>query len=538
MPPSTTKLPSSLSSADTPLPQEVDYIIVGAGAAGCVLAARLTEDPGCSVLLLEVGGPNDEKAMRVPATAPRLAADGSGYAYGDLTTPQAALGGRRVAMTTGRGLGGGSSMNAMVWHQGHPMDYDSWRDSGATGWGWSDVLPFIRRSEHHELGPGPFHGAGGPMVITLPRDIHPLTTAFIAASEEQGVKVNDDLNGAEREGVGLAQANIRDGARHSVVDGYLEPALGRENLTVHTGVRVERLLFDGARAVGVYCAGTEVQARSSVILSAGALRTPQLLMVSGIGPQAHLHEYGIDVVRDLPGVGANLQDQPMVMLTWPLNDAGIKFGLQDQDAELTYRLLRRGPRAASLPQVTAVLRTDAGLVAPDLHLDLIFLDPAVGVVPMPTPVLSCLVALLTPQSRGYVRLGSSDATDAPVVDPRYLTAGDDWTRLRAGVQRALELFNSPALHTVTGAPPLPDGAGEAALNAFIEENTASYWHPVGTARMGTDADSVVDPNLAVHGVDGLHVVDASVMPTITRANTQAPTIAIAERAADLLRSAS
>jgi choline dehydrogenase len=517
---------SVLASAS--MPEEVDYIIVGAGSAGCVLAARLTEDPQCRVLLLEAGGANDQPELRVPAISAGLAAtEGFTAAYPNLTIPQEALGGRRIALTTGRGLGGGSTINAMGWFQGYPEDFDGWRDGGATGWGWSETLPYLRRSEQHELGPNPVHGAGGPMSITLPRYLHPLTTTFLEAATSVGWPLNEDLNGAVRDGIGLAQSNIRDGERHSVVDGYLRPALGREHLTVRINTAVQRLIVHAGRVVGVLTDGAEIRARKSVILSAGSLRTPQLLMVSGIGPADQLRQHGIDVHQDLPGVGTNLHDHPTVVVMWPVKDVAAAGGSQDQDPQRAYRLLRRGP-LSSVGQSVAVLRSDARLALPDLQYALI------PQLPFPEPTMGCQVALLTPASRGSVRLNSGDMNDPPAVDPRYLHASEDRDRLRIGVERILEVFNAPALGTVAGPPLLPAALDPAGLDAFLTQYAAPYYHPVGTARMGTGAGSVVDPRLAVHGIEGLHVVDASVIPTIPRANTQASIVAIAERAAEML----
>jgi len=454
--------------------------------------------------------------------------------------PQGGLGGRRIALTTGRGLGGGSSINAMGWFHGHPVDYDGWRDQGADEWGWSDILPYLRRSEDHELGSSEMHGSGGPMVITGPQHLHPLSVSFVQAGVERGLVAVDDLDGPEHEGVGLAHSNVRDGARHSVVDGYLRPARARENLVVRTGVRVDRVLLEGDRAVGIQAEGHQpvvVRARRSVVLSAGAIRTPQLLMLSGIGPAAHLREHGIDVVVDAPGVGSNLHDHPLVATAWPILAADTLRDRLYDDPEGAYRLLRRGPLSA-LGQGVAVTRSGPGLLAPDLHLAMGLRGVDAGGAALPEAMVSCVVGLLTPLSRGTVRLVSPDPREAPAVDPRYLTLAEDRDRLRAGVRQAIELFSSPSLRAVTGPSlVLSDGADDAELDAFLEQTAGTYWHPVGTARMGTDAGAVVSPRLAVHGVDGLHVVDGSVIPTITRANTQAPIVGIAERAADLLRGA-
>ena len=424
----------------------------------------------------------------------------------------------------------------MTWFQGHPADYDGWRAQGAEGWGWDEMLPVARRVEHHILGSGPFHGAGGPMTVDFARDLNPSSLAFIAAGEHLGLPVSGDLNGADRIGFGIAQANIRDGVRHSVVDGYLRPALGRPNLAVRTGAPVAQVLFDGRKATGVRLrAGQRVTARRGVILAAGSLRTPQLLMLSGVGPAGHLREHGVPVLADLPGVGSNLHDHPMITPVWPITSGTTLLQAGSEASRAAYRLARRGP-LASVAQALAMLPFGDG--APDLQVYFTLLGFQPGLAPMDRPAVTALTVLLTPTSRGTVRLRSADPADAPAVDPAYLADEADRKALRRGLDQVRAVFRAPALEAITGPAlhPAPS-ADDHALDAFITESLVSIWHPVGTCRMGSSADAVVSPRLAVHGLENLYVADASVMPTITRGNTHAPTIMIAEKAASLLAEA-
>jgi len=514
---------------------ETDFVVVGGGAAGCVLAARLSQDPGCQVLLLEAGPTLESPMISTPGAA--LGLLGTDAVYGDLTAPQAGAGGRQIPLPTGRGLGGGSAVNTLTWFHGHPADYDGWREQGAEDWGWDDMLPVARRIEHHILGSGPFHGAGGPMTVDFARDVNPSAAAFIAAGEQLGYPVSGDLNGTDRTGFGIAQANIRDGARHSVVDGYLRPALGRPNLAVRTDAPVARVVFDGRKATGVRLAdGQLVTARRGVILAAGSLRTPQLLMLSGVGPAAHLGEHGIPVLADLPGVGANLHDHPMITPVWPITSGTTLLDAQDDASQGAYRLARRGP-LASVAQALAMLPLRDG-DAPDLQVYFTLLGFEPGLIPMGRPAVTALTVLLTPTSRGSVRLRSADPADSPVVDPGYLADEADRKSLRQGLEQVRALFQAPALAAITGPALYPaPAADDEDLDAFIRESLVSIWHPVGTSRMGNSADSVVSPRLNVHGLENLFVADASVMPTITRGNTHAPTVMIAEKAADLIAAA-
>ena len=534
-------MPDSTTVAEPGLVQEFDYVVVGAGTAGCVLASRLSEDPGCSVVLLEAGTALEGQRFSAPGAAFSLQAPDSPWFWGDLSTPQDALAGRRVSVLAGRGLGGGSAVNGMLWFRGHPLDYDGWEAQGALGWGWASVAPVFRGIEHFDRGPDQHHGAGGPMVISGVRDLSPVSQAFMAAGAERGLAVNSDFNGEELDGIGPVQSNIRDGARFSVVDGYLRLAAHRENVTVRTDAPVASLVTEGSRVTGVRLVGGrgELRAHRGVVLAAGALRTPQLLMCSGIGPAEHLRELGIDVVLDLPGVGANLQDQPLVGGLWPVTGEQAPSDAWAGAQEPAYDMARRGPRASYM-QVNAMLRSSGQEPAPDVQLIMgpLAADAAQGLgLAEPVPMYTCTPVLLTPDSRGTVRLASSDPQVRPLIDPGYLRETRDRQRLREALAWVHdELLTAPALRAVCGPSLVPSARGGGdALDADLTERASSSYHPVGTCRMGTDLAAVVDPHLAVRGIDGLHVADASVMPTSIRGNPQAAVVMIAERASAFLR---
>lgn len=530
-----------------------DYVVVGAGSAGAALAARLSEDPSVSVLLLEAGGPDRALELHVPAAFSKLFR--GPYDWGYDTVPQERLEGRTVYWPRGKTLGGSSSLNAMMWVRGFAADYDEWAQTAGDAWSWNALLPYFRRVERTQDAAGPDHGVDGAQPVEHQRDPRPHTAAFLDAAREAGHPITP-ANLPEGQGFSQTMVSQRRGARASTADAYLRPARRRRNLRVVTDALVRRVTFaagDGEpRATGVYVdvAGVtrHATARREVILSGGAINTPQLLMLSGIGPGGHLAEHGVPVVVDAPEVGANLQDHLVAGLA-PAAKGGTLFGAERVVELARYLATRRGMLTSNVGEACGFVRTPeadrAGVPAGLPDIEIIFAPvPYVGEGLVPTPAEGITVGaiLLRPKSRGTIRLASSDPADKAVIDPGYLTdpAGIDEATMLAGLAECERLIDTEALRAVTtGGWIQPEGGDRLTAAERAEVSLRRYshtlYHPVGTARMGTDASAPVDPELRVRGVRGLRVADASVMPTVIRGHTNAPAIVIGEVAADLIR---
>ena len=516
-----------------------DVVIVGGGTAGCVLAARLTENGRTRVLLLEAGGARTPKEVGIPAAWPKLLRGAQDWGYRSEAQPH--LGGRRILVPRGRTLGGCSATNAQMYLRGHRADYDAWARLGNTGWGYDDVLAYFRRSERNSRGASPHHGDSGPLAVSDLRDPNPLTTAFVRACAETGIPENGDLNGAALDGVAQVQLIQRAGRRCSAADAYLTPARRRSNLQIVTDALVTRIHVEGGRATGVEYrrAGQHTTAAAGeVIVAAGTIASPQLLMLSGIGPAAALRRHGIAVVHDAPGVGQDLVDHPLVCM-----HSRCARPVTLADAErlgniLRYLLLRRGPLTSNGAEAAAFVRTQQDLPAPDLEIPFAaVLYEAEWEAPPTEHGFTIGAVALQPRSRGTVTLASADPLEPPLIDPRLVSDAADLEVLVHGMRLARRITAAPALSD-WNAGELTPGAGATSdddLRDYIRARVHTIYHPVGTCRMGTDAGAVVDPALRVRGVDGLRVVDASVMPTIPRGHTMAATVMIAEKAADLVR---
>jgi len=508
-----------------------DYVIVGAGSAGCVLANRLSARN--DVLLLEAGRPDEKREISIPIAHVDLL--GTEYDWDFRTTPQEGLDGRRITLAQGRTLGGSSSINAQMYFRGHEADFDGW--AAATGdeaWGVDGATEYYERLEDAESG---YLASGGPQHLAAVTDPHPVSAALVEAAVEAGLDRGKQV-ARDAEGAGYCDVIQQGGERYSAADAYLKPVLDRSTLTVETGARVRQLRFDGdGRVTGVLYvkdgATREATAHEEVVVSAGAINSPRLLLLSGIGPADHLREHGIEVRADLP-VGEHLQDHPLVYTSyWATTDT-----YDDAETLLNvakYLLLKRGPLTSSGTEAIGYWRSREGRDAPDIQFMLVPATIEEGeLAGHDQSGFTVGVGLVAPESRGRVRLRSADPDDDPVIDPGYLTADADVEALVRGVQKAVDIAEASPLADVYGGRNLPEGDDEATVREHVRQRTRSYYHLAGSCRMGTGEDAVVDPQLRVRGVDGLRVVDASVMPTVTRTNTYGPTMMLAERAADLV----
>ncbi len=527
-----------------------DYLIIGGGSAGCVLAARLSEDPAVNVTLLEAGPADKSVLIHCPAGLPLLAQTGqANWAFE--TVPQPGLNGRRGYQPCGKVLGGSSSINAMVYARGHRSDYDHWADLGNAGWSYDEVLPYFKRAEHNERGADEFHGADGPLNVIDLRSPNRFSPVFVEAGKQAGFIVNRDFNGSEQEGVGIYQVTHKNGERFSAAKAYLTPNLARPNLEVITGARTTRILLEGRRAAGVeYRLGGTLHQRKAqreVLLCAGALQSPQILMLSGIGPAAQLMQHGIPVVHDLAGVGANFHDHIDTVAVYDAPHLKDLFGLSLAGAWHTlkgifeWRNHRRGMLTTNFAEAGGFIKSRVEEPIPDLQLHFVvgkLLDH--GRKAVLGHGFSCHVCLLRPLSRGSVTLASADPLSAPRIDPNFLAEPDDMARLIRGFKLMRHILTQPALAQY-GAHELRRSAGaksDAQIEAFIRGQADTIYHPAGTCRMGNSTNDVVDAKLRVHGMERLRVVDASIMPRVVGSNTNAPVIMIAEKAADMIRSVS
>ena len=521
-----------------------DYIIVGAGSAGCVLANRLSADGHNKVLLIEAGPADRHPFIHMPAGITHLVKNRRlNWSYDTAAEDQ--LGGRRLWWPRGKVLGGSSAINAMCYIRGVAGDYDRWASAGASGWDWNSVLPYFRRSEHNSRGGDALHGDSGPLHVSDLRHVNPLSQAFIEAGQQAGWPHNTDFNGAHQQGVGLYQVTQKDGARCSSAVAYLAPVRKRPNLTVVTGALVERLQIDAGRVTGVsYRQGGKrhlARAQAEVLLCAGAINSPQLLMLSGIGPAAELQRHGINVVLDQPGIGANLQDH-LDICTLYHTVPGVSY---DRASELKVAIdyYLRGRRGAGTSNVAEAGGFVRSRFAPDERADIQFhFVPAMlddhGRQRLPGDGYTLHACYLHPRSRGQLSLSSADPAAAPHIQANYLSdaEGFDLKMMVEAARLSRDILRQPAFERWRREPihPAREDLDDAALEAFVRAKAETIYHPAGTCRMGSDARAVVDPQLRLNGIDGLRVVDASVMPTLVTGNTNAPTMMIAERAAELI----
>ena len=517
-----------------------DYIIVGAGSAGCVLAARLTEDPRVRVLLLEAGGPTTPRESKIPAAFSKLYKSAVDWNYS--TEPEPYLNGRRLYWPRGKMLGGSSGINAMIYMRGNALDYDHWQSLGNSGWGYADVLPYFKKSENQTRGASAFHGAGGPLNVTDLRYVNPLTRAFLSAAGELGIASNSDFNAARQEGAGLYQVTQKKGKRHSAADAFLKPSVRSKNLSVLTGAQATQLVIEKGRASGIAYIRNgvleEARADGEVILCGGTVNSPQLLLLSGIGPPNELERAGINAVHNLPGVGKNLQDHVMVSVGYLCTKPVTLASAESLPNLMRYFLLKRGPLVSNVAEAGIFLRTKSELAEPDLQL---LFGPAYyvnhGLTPRKEHCFGFGPTLVTPESRGEISLRSTNPLEPPAIRANYLSTEADMQVIVHGVQLSRQLAHSKAFEIYRGEElhPGTSAQSEDDIAEFVRREAETLYHPVGTCKMGSDSMAVVDARLRVRGIEKLRVVDASIMPRIIAGNTNAPTIMIAEKAADMIR---
>ena len=523
-----------------------DYIVIGGGSGGSVMAGRLSEDANTSVALLEAGGKGDSWVVKTPAGAvAMLPTPLNNFAY--QTVPQVGLKGRRGYQPRGKCLGGSSAINAMVYIRGHKSDYDHWAALGNEGWSYQDLLPYFKKSESNSEIRDQYHGNDGPLHVSNLQSHNPFQQFYLEAAKEVGFKINHDFNGADQEGVGIYQVTHKNGERWSAARGYIHPYMGkRPNLNVQTGIQVERILFESKRAVGVsYIQDGKqhiIRANKEVLLCAGAFNSPQLLMVSGVGPAKELQKFGIPLVHDLPGVGQNLQDHPDFIFGYSadsLDLIGISLGgTVKLTAEIVkYVRSREGLLATNFAEGGGFLKTDPSLEAPDvqLHFVVSLVEDHARKLHM-AHGYSCHVCVLRPKSRGQVTLASASMKDAPLIDPGFLKEDEDLETLVKGYKLTKKLMDAPTFTKIRKKDIFtPNVKTDEDIRNIIRERADTVYHPIGTCKMGNDPMAVVDSHLKVRGIEGLRVVDGSIMPTLIGGNTNAPIIAIAEKAVDLIR---